>query len=70
MDTIVNGCVIEHEALVVEEYDDEVLCAGWNPQLALAGDSPVARDRHVKLPADLADVDVDTFLKKMYECQC
>ena len=71
MDTIVNGCSIEHEALVAEEYDDEVMCAEWHPQLALAIDNPVGRlNKHVNLPADLVNVDVDAFLKKMYEYQC
>jgi hypothetical protein len=74
MDTIVmdtNGCDIEHEALVVEEYGDEVMCAGWNPQLTLVGESPVAQvNRHVNLHADLANIDVDAFLKKMYEFEC
>jgi hypothetical protein len=70
MDTIVKGCTLETEALE-EEYDDEVLCASWNPQLELAKANPVAwNDRHVNLPADLVDVDVDAFLKKMYEYQC
>ena len=71
MDTIVNGCVVEQEAPVNEEYGDEVLCAGWNPQLTQAAEGPVAElNRHVNLPADLANVDVDTFLKMMYEYQC
>jgi hypothetical protein len=65
-----NECDVEHETLVIEEYGDEVLCAGWNPQLAQVGDSPVTQhNRHINLPADLANVDVDTFLKKMYEYQ-
>lgn len=74
MDTLVmdaNGCDIEHEALVVEEYGDEVMCAGWNPQLTLVAESPVAQvNRHVNLHADLANIDVDAFLKKMYEFEC
>ncbi len=71
MDTIVNGCVIEPEVLMFEEYGEEILYAGWNPQLALASESAVARrDRHVYPPADLTDMDVDTFLKRMYEYQC
>lgn len=69
MDAITKGCTIEQEALE-EEYDDEILCAGWNPQLDLASASPVARnDRHVNLPADLVNVNIDEFLKKMYEYQ-
>jgi hypothetical protein len=74
MDTIemnIDGCSIGHEALVVEEYGEEVMCAGWNPQLMLVGEGPVAQtNRHVNLLPDLASVDVDTFLKKMYEYQC
>ena len=74
MNTIVmniDGCNIEHEAPVDEEYGEEVMCAGWNPQLTLAAESPVAQiKRHVNLPADMAYMDVDTFLKKMYEYQC
>ena len=73
MDTVKmnkNECDIEHVTLVTEEYGDEVLCAGWNPQLLLASESPVTQlNRHVALPADLANVDVDSFLKKMYESQ-
>jgi hypothetical protein len=61
---------IEQEAQTDEEYGVEVLCAGWNPQLTLASESPVAQtNRHVSLLADVAGVDVDAFLKKMYECQ-
>lgn len=74
MDTLVNGldgCDIEHAALVVEEYGDEVLCAGWNPQLTLLGESPVAQiNKHINLLADLAGIDVDAFLKKVYESEC
>jgi hypothetical protein len=70
MDTIVNGCTVEQEALD-EEYSDEVLCASWNPQLESARTNPGAwNDRHINLPADLVDVDVDSFLRKMYEYQC
>lgn len=62
------GSDIEHAVPAVEEYGDEVMCAGWNPQLTLAGENPVAQvNRHVNLTADLASVDVDAFLKKMYE---
>jgi hypothetical protein len=74
MDTLVNGlngCDIEHAALVVEEYGDEVMCAGWNPQLTLLGESPVAQiNKHINLLADLAGIDVDAFLKKVYESEC
>lgn len=71
MDAIVNGCVIERETLMDQEYGEEVLCSGWNPQLTLALEGTVAQtDRHINLPADLVDMDVDAFLKKMCEYQC
>ena len=73
MNTVVkniNRSDVEHAAPREQEYGEEVMCAGWNPQLVLAHESPVARiNRHIDLPADLANVDVDTFLKRMYECQ-
>jgi hypothetical protein len=36
-----DGCDTEHDALMLEEYGDEVMCAGWNPQLALVGVSSI-----------------------------
>jgi hypothetical protein len=46
-------------------YGDEVLCAGWVPALALH--QPHAEK--TALPADLAAMDVEAFLQKMYACQ-
>lgn len=46
MDSMVmntDGCDIAHETLVLEKYGTEVMCAGWNPQLNLPGDSLVHR---------------------------
>jgi hypothetical protein len=66
-----NGSDIEHAVPAIEEYGDEVMCAGWNPQLTLVGDATVAQmNKHVNLTADLVSVDVDVFLKKMYELEC
>jgi hypothetical protein len=65
-----NESNIGHETPMDEEYGDEVLCAGWNPQLAAEVENPVAQaDKHINLTADLASTDVDSFLKKMYENQ-
>jgi len=73
MDAIVMkmlGCDVGQVAIVTEEYGEEVMCAGWNPQLALAGDYPAAPvNRHINLLADLAGMDVDSFMKRFYECQ-
>jgi hypothetical protein len=63
--TNMNGCSIE------QEYGEEVMCAGWNPQLSQLKESPFARtNKYAALPVDLASLDVDAFLKKMYEYQC
>jgi hypothetical protein len=43
----IDGCDIAHEALMLEEYGEEKTRAEWKPQLAPAGDGPVARiNRH------------------------
>lgn len=63
-------CDIDHEALLDEEYGEEVMSAGWNPQLPLAGESPVAEiNKHINLLDDLVNSDIDTFLKTVYENQ-
>lgn len=51
-----------------EEYDEEVMCSGWNPAVALACQQPVsdsARSR-MALPVHLATVDAESFLNKLY----
>ena len=70
MNTIVSEYETGLEAPVNEDYGDEVLCAGWNPQLVLASANPVTQlNRPVNPLADLANADVDTFMKRMYEHQ-
>jgi hypothetical protein len=65
-----SGYEIEREEVTFEEYGDEVMCAEWNPQLALISDLPAGiADKCSAFPGDLADVDVDAFLQKMYEYQ-
>ncbi len=54
------GC----EESVTAEYDDEILSSGWNPVVGLA--QPVPEDKHRSFPAELANVDLEVFLKKMY----
>jgi len=49
----------------VSGYGDEVLCAGWIPSLACHQ----PHSEETSLPADLARVDADAFLRKMYRCQ-
>ena len=65
-----SGYEVESETVAFGEYDDEVLCAGWNPQLALAGNEPAERmDKRAAFPAGLANVDAEAFLQKMYRYQ-
>jgi hypothetical protein len=65
-----SGYEIVREAVASEEYGDEVMYAGWNPQLASACDQSTGKtDRHPALPCELATVDVDAFLQQMYKCQ-
>jgi len=49
-----------------DEYDVEVLCAGWNP-LAAAVAEPVEAARG--LISELTGVDVETFLTRFYQSQ-
>lgn len=56
---------IECSKTIASNYSDEVLCAGWIPSLACHQ----PRTEKAALPADLARVDVETFLRKMYACQ-
>ena len=56
---------IENDLPSTVEYDDEVLCSGWNPSLSQAHLVPA--DKHHSFPTELAAVDVEQFLHKMYE---
>ncbi|MBI4807582.1 MAG: hypothetical protein HY799_01335 [Nitrosomonadales bacterium] len=63
-----SGYEIERDKVAVEQYGDEVMCAGWNPQLALAGEHARVTERGA-MPGDLASADVDAFLSRMYAYQ-
>jgi hypothetical protein len=65
-----SGYEIEREEIAAEEYGDEVMYAELMPQLVLVSDSHAPEvGKHTELPSELADVDVEAFLKKMYEYQ-
>jgi hypothetical protein len=65
-----SGYEIEPEAVAAEEYGDEVMYAELIPQLVLVSDRHVIEvGKRAELPAELVNVDVDAFLKKMYEYQ-
>lgn len=63
---IMNMCQgnIEHDNPANFGYDDEVMCSGWNPVVAMA--QLAHEDRHKSFPAELAGVDLESFLAKMY----
>lgn len=59
------------QVATAEEYGDEVMCAGWNPQLDQVADWTVtATGKHAKFSRELTSTDVDDFLQKMYAYQC
>ena len=55
---------IECDEPATAEYGDEILCSGWNPVIALT--QLVPEDKHRSFPAELAAVDLELFLQKMY----
>lgn len=55
---------IEHDDSLNAGYNDEVMCSGWIPALAMT--QLVAESKPASFPAELATVDVETFLKQMY----
>ncbi len=55
---------IEREESVTTEYDDEILSSGWNPVVGLS--QLVPEDKHRSFSAELANVDLEVFLKQMY----
>jgi hypothetical protein len=50
------------------EYDDEIMCAGWNPSIALAyQQQPIADSgRQMAMQAELSKADAELFLQKIY----
>lgn len=52
-------------------YSDEVLCSGWNPAINLICQQVVVEQtsRKTSMPAELAIVDAELFLQKMYSYQ-
>ncbi|MBU1425395.1 MAG: hypothetical protein KKH12_01440 [Gammaproteobacteria bacterium] len=62
-----SGYEIECESVAAEEYGDEVMYAELIPQLVSVGDRHITEmDKISSIPGDLANMDVDAFLRKMY----
>lgn len=56
-------------ALTLEErYGEELLCANWNPMVAIAAifSCQRAHELSLSLPHDLASVDLDGFMERVY----
>lgn len=65
-----SGNNIERATEREDEYGEEVMNAGWNPQLGLASELPSALNAgHSELPQGLTEIDIEVFLHKMYELQ-
>jgi hypothetical protein len=61
---------IEYEA-IEDEYRDEILCSGWNPEVDTACQQLqlVQTSDHLAMPEGLATEVAELFLRKMYSYQ-
>ena len=61
---------IERDSMEAE-YGEEVMYAEWNPAVPLVCQQQMMAqtNRSVLMPVELATVDVESFLQKMYTCQ-
>lgn len=61
---------IEYNSMEAE-YGEEVMSAGWNPAVALMcpQQRAVPASGEMSIPPDLATVEANLFLQKMYVCQ-
>lgn len=61
---------IEHE-LIEAEYGDEILCAGWNPEVDSVCQQLqfVPTNEQPAMPVELTTEVVELFLRKMYSFQ-
>jgi hypothetical protein len=62
-----SGYEAEETDRTVSQYDDEVLCAGWIPDLALQ--QALCTEQRTAIPEDLVTASADAFLEKMYSFQ-
>ena len=52
------------------EYDDEIMCAGWNPDIDLACQHlPLESSDTLAMPAEVTTEISELFLRKMYSYQ-
>lgn len=60
-----NQVNIEHKDSITPEYNDEIMSSGWNPVIGLS--QLVPEKKHRSIPTELANVDLEVFIKKMYD---
>lgn len=61
---------IERDEPAMVEYEDEVMYSGWNPVISmtqLMPENKTQEDKRKFFPAELANVDMELFLQKMYD---
>ena len=64
------GYNFQQLAVMTKEYGDEVMCSGWNPQLAQANEYFAAQiNEQVSLFAGMVKADVEALQKLLYEFQ-
>lgn len=61
---------IEYES-IDNDYDDEILCSGWNPEVDLIREQLqlVTSSEQSVIPEGLATEGLELFLRKMYSYQ-
>lgn len=64
-----SGYEIQRDEERAVEYGDEVLSASWVPRLAQQEVLAQQWENQASMPSDLANVDVNAFLRKMYKNQ-
>lgn len=64
-----SGYDMELETPSHEEYGEEIMQSGWNPQLGQVIVQPTAERRRTIIDAGLVNADIDAFLLKMYRSQ-
>lgn len=65
-----NSYGTEYDAME-EQYGEEVMCANWNPAVALVSQQQflIPTERQAIMPPDLVTADVELFLHQMYTHQ-
>ncbi len=60
---------VENDDSMTPDFDDEVLCTGWIPELTLQQAQIQDVAPNATIPEDLITANADIFLRKMYTYQ-